>query len=128
MASNHTINERLDFLRVDSATRAIFVQFMPTLRRELPGILSAFYQHIQRWPQLAAVFKGQQAMDRASKAQGEHWLRLFSGRFDDDYVASVRRVGMMHSRIGIEPRWYIGGYTFVSVGSPRSQTTFIRAD
>ena len=52
-------------------------------------------------------------MDRASKAQGEHWLKLFSGRFDDDYVNSVRRIGLMHSRIGLEPRWYLGGYSFI---------------
>ncbi|HEX3991527.1 MAG TPA: protoglobin domain-containing protein, partial [Acetobacteraceae bacterium] len=113
MASDHGINERLDFLRFDGATRAILTEFMPTLRRELPAILLAFYKHIQRWPQLANMFQGQVAMDRASKAQGEHWLKLFSGRVDDDYAASVRRIGLMHSRIGLEPRWYIGGYSFI---------------
>jgi methyl-accepting chemotaxis protein len=73
----------------------------------------AFYKHLQQWPELAGMFKGQAAMDRASKTQGEHWLKLFSGRFDDDYAASVRRIGLMHSRIGLEPRWYIGGYAFI---------------
>lgn len=113
MASDHGIKERLDFLRVDGAARATLTEFMPTLRRELPGILLAFYKHVQQWPQLASMFQGQVAMDRASKAQGEHWLKLFSGRFDDDYAASVRRIGLMHSRIGLEPRWYIGGYSFI---------------
>jgi methyl-accepting chemotaxis protein len=73
----------------------------------------AFYKQVQHWPQLAKMFHGQVGMDRASKAQGEHWLKLFSGRFDDDYAASVRRIGLMHSRIGLEPRWYIGGYSFI---------------
>jgi methyl-accepting chemotaxis protein len=113
MAYEHSIVDRLDFLRVDDGTRATLTEFLPTLQRELPGILVAFYKHIQQWPQLAGMFQGQAAMDRASKAQGEHWLKLFSGRFDSDYAASVRRIGLMHSRIGLEPRWYIGGYSFI---------------
>jgi methyl-accepting chemotaxis protein len=113
MATSHSIKDRLDFLRIDGAVRAILTDFMPTLQRELPGILSAFYQHIRQWPELAGMFQGQAAMDRAGKAQGEHWQKLFSGRFDDDYVASVRRIGLMHSRIGLEPRWYVGGYAFI---------------
>jgi methyl-accepting chemotaxis protein len=39
-------------------------------------------------------------------------MRLFSGRFDADYFASVKKIGLTHSRIGLEPGWYIGGYTF----------------
>jgi methyl-accepting chemotaxis protein len=113
MAPDHSIGDRLSFLLVDAVTRTTLTEFMPTLRRELPGILLAFYKHLQQWPQLAGMFQDQAAMDRARKAQGEHWLRLFSGRFDDDYAASVRRIGLMHSRIGLEPRWYIAGYSFV---------------
>jgi methyl-accepting chemotaxis protein len=25
----------------------------------------------------------------------------------------VRRIGLMHNKIGLEPRWYVGGYNFV---------------
>jgi methyl-accepting chemotaxis protein len=113
MTPNHNIRSRLDFLRFDADSRTMLTDFLPTLRLELPGILLSFYQHLRQWPELAGMFQSQTAMDRASKAQGEHWLNLFSGRFDDDYVASVRKVGLMHSRIGLEPRWYIGGYSFI---------------
>ncbi|MGE4048100.1 MAG: protoglobin domain-containing protein [Acetobacteraceae bacterium] len=108
-----SIKDRLEFIEVDGAARAALDEFMPTLKRELPAVLAAFYQHVRSYPELAAMFKGDQGMERAGKAQEEHWLRLFSGRFDDDYVASVRRIGLMHSRIGLAPQWYIGGYSFI---------------
>ena len=114
VASDQSFNERLDFLRIDGATRATLADFVPTLRRELPVILADFYKHIRQQPQVAGMFKTTAAIERASKAQGEHWLKLFSGRFDDEYLASVRRVGLMHSRIGLEPRWYIGGYSVIA--------------
>ncbi len=113
MASDQGISSRLEFLRIDGGTRAILNEFVPTLRHEMPAMLAAFYRHMQSWPQMASMFHGQSAMDRASRAQGEHWLKLMSGRFDDDYIASVRRIGLMHAKIGLEPRWYIGGYTFI---------------
>jgi hypothetical protein len=112
VASNGSIDDRLAFLRIDAGTRATLTEFLPTLQRELPNLLSGLYQHIQQWPRLAGLFRNQAAMDGAKKAQGEHWVRLFSGRFDEAYVASVRRVGLVHSRIGLEPQWYIGGYAF----------------
>ncbi len=85
---------------------------MPVLQKALPDILSKFYDHIRQWPALAGMFAGPSMMDRAKNAQLQHWLNLFSGRFDETYVASVRRIGLTHSRIGLDPRWYIGGYSF----------------
>ncbi len=62
-------------------------------------------------PELAARLG--QDIPRLKSAQGTHWERLFSGRFDDGYFDSVRRIGLVHNRIELEPRWYIGGYSFV---------------
>jgi methyl-accepting chemotaxis protein len=108
------IDERLQFLEIDGDTRAALAEFSPTLRSALPEILAEFYGHIRKWPKLAALFQGgAAAMERAGKAQEAHWLSLFSGRFDEGYAASVRKIGLMHSRIGVDPRWYIGGYAFV---------------
>lgn len=79
-------------------------------------ILEKFYTHIRKHQQLANMFgagaQQQARMKHAADAQERHWLRLFSGSFDDDYVTSVRKIGLIHSQIGLEPRWYIGAYAF----------------
>jgi methyl-accepting chemotaxis protein len=107
------IRERLAFVTIDDDTRAALAAFLPTLKKALPAVLARFYDHLRQWPAMAGMFQGSAAMDRAGKAQEVHWLKLFSGRFDDDYVNSVKRIGLMHSRIGLDPRWYIGGYAIV---------------
>ncbi len=58
-------------------------------------------------------FSSESRVAHAKSAQFDHWMRLFSGRFDADYFASVKKIGLTHSRIGLEPRWYIGGYSFI---------------
>ena len=54
-------------------------------------------------------------MAHARSAQRTHWLRLFSANFDDAYVASVRKIGSTHSRIGLRPQVYMAGYTKVLI-------------
>jgi methyl-accepting chemotaxis protein len=107
------LSERLAFVGIDEATRTTLAEALPTLEKELPAVIDLFYANLRRWPEQMAIFDGQSSMNRASSLQLKHWLRLFSGRFDEDYVRSVRTIGLVHSKIGLDPRWYLGGYSFV---------------
>ena len=99
---------------MDDASLQLLRELAPLLHTALPGVLDRFYQHMRQWPAMAALFKDPQAIDRARGAQSQHWQRLFSGRFDDEYMESVQRIGRMHSRISLDPRYYIGGYGFLA--------------
>ena len=99
---------------LSDAARQALRDVGPVLTPELPEILGRFYQHMRQWPAMAAMFRDGAALDRARGAQAAHWGKLFSGDFDAAYIDSVQRIGRMHSRIGLDPRWYIGGYAFLA--------------
>jgi len=103
--------DRLRFLGIDAGTREELRSVWRLIAPSLPDILARFYDHLRTVPAMAAMVGSQQP--RLVSAQSAHWERLFSGRFDDDYLASIRRIGLVHNRIGLEPFWYIGGYSFV---------------
>jgi methyl-accepting chemotaxis protein len=103
--------ERLAYLGITAETGRLLRGFWPQVQPALPGILEEFYNHIGTVPALAKLVGDQR--QRLMKAQSAHWATLFSGRFDQEYFASARAVGHAHNRIGLEPRWYIGGYGFV---------------
>ncbi len=102
---------RLRFLAIRAEERRLLPEFLKVLEPKLPEILEGFYAHAGGFPNLAKLVGDQSG--RLKQAQSGHWRRLFSGRFDENYFASVRAIGMVHFRIGLEPRWYIGGYQFV---------------
>ena len=104
--------QRLDFLQIDQKTRDTLKEFAADLEELLPPALDGFYRHVRNYPELKAMFSSEGSVQHARSAQLKHWLNLFSGRFDSEYFASVRRIGLTHSRIGLEPRWYVGGYAF----------------
>lgn len=105
--------ERLRFLDIDERTKALLREAWPIVQPILPGLLDAFYSKILAEPALVRILGGGQAVPRLKGAQADHWRELFSARFDEGYMDRVFRVGLVHERIGLEPRWYMGAYAFV---------------
>lgn len=109
------LSERLRFYTIDERTKKDLADFAPRLSKALPPIVAAFYEHLSAYSDLMALFDNEAAIERAKSAQIAHWTRVFSGNFDQTYTESVLRIGKTHARIGLEPRWYVGGYA-VSLG------------
>ncbi|MGB0747955.1 MAG: protoglobin domain-containing protein [Magnetospiraceae bacterium] len=111
MSEDFDRERRLEFMQIDSETRQLLKEFGPTLARNLDPILDKFYAQATGVPQLKNMFDGATAVEKARNAQKTHWLEnVFKGEFDTRYMESVSRIGKTHDRIGLEPRWYIGGY------------------
>lgn len=114
--TNDALQTRLAFIRVDDTVRRNLRELSPLIKRVLPGVLDAFYLHIEKFPDTARLFKDKNHMRYARDAQLKHWELIASADFNEAYVASVTRVGKAHQRLGLEPRWYIGGYSMVVAG------------
>lgn len=113
MPSSHdtACRERLGFMEIDEALCARLKNLWPHVEQVLPSILHDFYEHLGQQDRLRSLIGTQQ--ERLKTAQSLHWKRLFTAGFSEDYMESVRIIGYTHNRIGLEPRWYIGGYSFI---------------
>ena len=114
MTDTIAIDERMKFIgiergRCDEALR----ELSPYIAAQLPGILDAFYDKIRQWPQVARFFTTPGMMEHAKQKQLDHWMNIATGTFDESYVNSVRTIGKVHARLGLEPRWYIAGYAMI---------------
>ena len=110
-AEANGISTRLNFTRIDTGLTTTLREIWDVVEPTLPTVLDRFYRHVAATPALQALVQGR--TERLKLAQAEHWRRLFTSGFDQGYVDSVRTIGLAHSRIGLSPQWYIGGYTFV---------------
>ncbi len=104
-------NSRLSFMGITPDMRHNMHEFWKIVQPQLPNILDGFYSHVAAAPALA-IMVGEET-PRLKRAQETHWERLFSGRFDGAYFKGVNAIGLIHNKIGLEPRWYIGGYNYV---------------
>ncbi|MGA0604164.1 methyl-accepting chemotaxis protein [Caulobacter sp. KR2-114] len=107
------LDERLAFMRLDAASSERLKSVRRELLDRLPGALDSFYDQVRAHPQTRAFFGSEGEIQGAKARQQSHWDALANGRFDAGYLRAVTKVGEIHARIGLEPRWYIGGYALV---------------
>jgi len=110
---NHDFDyrDRLTYLKVDEQTKTELQQFRATLREFIDDMMDDLYDHLSTTPQTAALFTSPHVMEHARSQQRNHWQNsVFNGDFDHDYLQRSAAVGKAHQRIGLEPRWYLGGY------------------
>jgi methyl-accepting chemotaxis protein len=111
--SDNALRQRLDFIELDDDARKAMRELRPAISELIGAALDKFYSKIARTPGVAGFFTDKTHMGHAKKRQEDHWANLASGNFDEAYVKGVSAVGKTHARIGLEPRWYIGGYAIV---------------
>jgi methyl-accepting chemotaxis protein len=107
------LSDRMAFMRLDTSNVENLRRLKPNIERELPLALDTFYTQIHATPGTRSLFRDESHAKRAKGAQIHHWETISSGAFDDRYSSAVRTIGQTRARIGLEPRWYIGGYALV---------------
>lgn len=120
MTKDRSLDERLDFLGLDDQARKHLRALATTVEVDLPGILDGFYAKIRTRPEVGRFFSSDRMIDGARSAQLRHWRGITSGELDHAYVEGVTTIGKTHARIGLEPRWYIGGYALILEGLIRA--------
>lgn len=115
MNGESTISRRLSFNMIDPAMGDTLRQGKSFVLAEMAPVLDTFYDHVAKFSETSAFFKNRAHMMHAKDMQLKHWAIILDGRFDSIYESSVTKIGEVHNKLGLEPRWYIGGYnTLVS--------------
>ena len=107
------LRERLDFLGIDTDARAVLRNLQPTIKSSIGGALDAFYSKVRSNPHTKRFFTDDKHVSTAKGRQENHWDVITAADFDATYVTGVSTVGKVHARLGLEPRWYIGGYALI---------------
>jgi Methyl-accepting chemotaxis protein len=107
------VGERLEFVGFTEEQRAVLANMQPLISASLPAALDAFYAKAKANPETSRLFDNDAHIAHAKERQIKHWQGIASARFDTDYVDAVTAIGRTHARLGLEPRWYIGGYVLI---------------
>ncbi|MCB2073372.1 MAG: globin-coupled sensor protein [Novosphingobium sp.] len=101
------------YYELDRTPKSAFAGVKRALNRRIDKALDRFYEKVSSVPQLGHFFSGKEHMNRAKQAQTDHWIGVFTNGVDDAYHKRAINIGQVHARIGLEPKWYVGGYTIV---------------
>ncbi|WP_296597569.1 globin-coupled sensor protein [Phenylobacterium sp.] len=113
MSNDHDLTKRLAFVGMDETVRATLRRLQPVVRREIGPALDAFYARVRQTPETNRYFSSPQHMQGAAGRQADHWGVITEADYGPAYADGVTAIGQAHARLGLEPRWYIAGYSLV---------------
>lgn len=108
------LESRLAFMQLDKSGLEAIRSLQPIIEQELGAALDKFYAQVRGTPETAKFFADERHMVRAKGAQSKHWNSISHGKLDESYARSVHTIGLTHARIGLPPRWYVGGYALIA--------------
>lgn len=74
---------------------------------ELDSVVNEFYREQTAIEEIALIIGDSESMKRVRFAQTRYVDDLFSGVYDEEYVNNRLRIGLVHKRIGVEPKYYL---------------------
>ncbi|BAP13015.1 MAG: diguanylate cyclase [Alcanivorax borkumensis] len=83
------------------------LQCRPHVESRLDDIVEIFYGIQTSNPDIAALIGDVDTLERLVNAQRHYILDLFSGVYDLEYTNNRLRIGLVHKRIGVEPKFYL---------------------
>ncbi|MFO1260922.1 MAG: globin-coupled sensor protein [Sphingomonadaceae bacterium] len=110
---NTELYDRLKFYELDSNDASSFRRVRRALSRHVDKALDRFYRKVSGVSALSHFFSSQSHMDHAKGAQHDHWMKVFGDGLTEEYHQRAVGIGKVHARIGLEPKWYVGGYALI---------------
>lgn len=114
-----TLETELSFFEYGEEERELLAGLAPLLEKHADQLVSAFYRHLLSYPETRHHLRDRAVTERLLTLQRRYLLSLAGPRVDAAYVEDRRRIGEVHARIGLEPRWYLGAYAlYLSMLTP----------
>lgn len=82
-------------------------QYRGLIEGQIDGLVDIFYQLQTNVAEIALLIGDADTLERLRSAQRKYVLDLFSGVYDIEYVNNRLRIGLVHKRIGVEPKLYL---------------------
>jgi signal transduction histidine kinase len=110
MSGGQSLEQRLSYLNLRPADLESLRSLRGPLEKHADAFVGAFYRHLLSFEPTRDLLRDPIVKDRLLASQRAYLLTLAGPVVDDTFVAERRRVGEVHERVGLEPRYYLGAY------------------
>jgi rsbT co-antagonist protein RsbR len=110
--SEQEVTRRKEFLEFNKDDVAALKGLNEVAQRYADPVIEDLYRHFLSFDETRAFFRDTKVLERVKRLQKEYFLRLTAGEYGPDYVANRLKIGTVHERINLAPKWYLGAYNF----------------
>lgn len=107
--SDRLINQ-VDLIHLKKEDLIILSNLQPYVNEILDDIVANFYYSLEANSELKNIIKRHSSTDKLKNTLKIHIYEMFSGSIDQVYIEKRTRIALMHIKIGLQPKWYIGAF------------------
>lgn len=108
--SPEELKTRLAFLSFSPEDEANLQDITAIIRADLDHIIDEFYRHLHQFDELRAVLSDPALLARLKQSQRDYLSSLGSACCAVEYAERRLRIGLVHERVGLAQKWYLGAY------------------
>ncbi len=101
------ISRRKEYLGFEEADAKILSDLRPIISEHVDDICEQFYKRLLVFDEMDRIIGDIETLHRLKNYQRQYIISLFDGQYDEEYVHSRLRVGLVHRRIGLDPKFYM---------------------
>lgn len=102
------VASRRSFVDITAGDLAVVRALAPLVVGAMPSILDEFYGFFSSSPETSGLVPAG-AVARLKQQVASYWQELVVSEVDRPYAVSRTRIGVVHSRVGLAPQWYLAG-------------------
>ena len=105
------LQQRLEFIGLTAEDAMLLKELAMAIEPHVDQIVEGFYENINRYSELKKIIHDAGSNTEQLKiSQRAYMMEIFSGNYGADYFNRRLHIGVVHHRIGLTPRWYLGSY------------------
>ncbi len=112
--SSDEIKTRLAFLSFSPEDHGNLHDIAAVIRLHLNDLIEDFYRHLLQFEELRTILSDPALLTRLKQSQRDYLLSFESVSFDTAYVDLRFRIGLVHERVGLAQKWYLGAYRLLT--------------
>lgn len=110
--NDQEVKRRKEFLEFRKEDADALKDLNEIAKKYADPVIEDLYRHFLAFDETKAFFRDPKTLDRVKRLQKDYFLRLTEGDYGPDYVTNRLRIGTVHERINLAPKWYLGAYNF----------------
>ncbi|MGR8941308.1 MAG: protoglobin domain-containing protein [Gammaproteobacteria bacterium] len=106
------IDKRRAFLQLGDEDTQNLLSINPIAQEYADPVIEAFYEHLLAFEETRVFFQNPELLERVKLSQKIYFSRLTQGDYDKAYIEDRLKIGVVHERIGLPIKAYLGMYNF----------------
>lgn len=104
------IARRKHFLEFDEIDVELLKRLQSIQHDYEEDIAATFFNHLLDFSQVRELVPDEATLARLRNTLSTYFRGLTAGEYESNYVYKRLHVGIVHKRVGLDPKWYLGAY------------------